>query len=131
MVQEEIIRRKLPAVLPEGLTAQGFEGWRREMVARYARECFGVTPPAPAEVRGEVIAERQDDWAGKATHREVRLRFAMEKGEFSFPVHLVLPHGGQPCPCVVYISFTPYSTAGYQPIEEIVDQVYNATVANW
>ena len=52
MVQEEIIRRKLPAVLPEGLTAQEFDSWRREMVARYARECFGVTPPAPASVRG-------------------------------------------------------------------------------
>ena len=131
MVQEEIIRRKLPAVLPEGLTAQGFDSWRREMVARYARECFGVTPPAPASVRGEVIAERQDDWAGKATHREVRLRFAMEKGEFSFPVHLVLPHGGQPCPCVVYISFTPYATAGYQPIEEIVDQGWAMAVFNY
>ena len=131
MVQEEIVRRKLPQVLPEGMTAQGFAAWRRDMVALYARECFGVTPPAPASVHAETMAEQQDDWAGKAAHREVRLSFEMEKGEFSFPVHLVLPHRGQPCPCVVYISFTPYATAGYQPIEEIVDQGWALAVFNY
>lgn len=128
MICEETKKRNLPALLPEGVTAQNFEAWRQRTVETYARECFGVTPPAPDKVMAQVEEDREDDWAGKAVHRKIMLSFEMEKGAFSFPVHLVLPKAGRPLPCAVYISFTPYATAGYQPIEEIVDQGYAMAV---
>ena len=40
----------------------------------------------------------------------------------------MIPKAGRPCPCVVYPSFTPYAAAGYQPIEEIVDQGFALAV---
>lgn len=128
MIREEMARRALPPLFAENVTAQNFEAWRQRTVETYARECFGVTPPAPAQVRAQVEEDREDDWAGKAVHRKVLLSFEMERGAFSFPVHLVLPKAGRPLPCAVYISFTPYATAGYQPIEEIVDQGYALAV---
>lgn len=127
-MQEEKTRRNLPPLFPEGMTAEAFPGWRQERLALYARECFGVTPPAPKALRAEIEADREDDWAGKAEHRRVKLTLELEAGEFSFPVHLVLPKAQRPAPCAVYISFTPYATAGYQPIEEVVDHGYAMAV---
>ena len=127
-MQEEKTRRNLPPLFPEGMTAKAFPAWRQERPALYARECFGVTPPAPKALRAESEADREDDWAGKAEHRRVKLTLELEAGEFSFPVHLVLPKAQRPAPCAVYISFTPYATAGYQPIEEVVDHGYAMAV---
>ena len=127
-MQEEKTRRNLPPLFPEGMTAEAFPAWRQERLALYARECFGVTPPAPKALRAEIEADREDDWAGKAEHRRVKLTLELEAGEFSFPVHLVLPKAQCPAPCAVYISFTPYATAGYQPIEEVVDHGYAMAV---
>ena len=128
MIHEEISKRSLPPLFDREVTRDTFADWKRRTVDLYARECFGVTPPAPASVVAEMMADREDDWAGKAEHRMVRLSFEMEKGRFSFPVHLVLPKTGRPMPCALYISFTPYATAGYQPIEEVVDHGYAMAV---
>ena len=127
-IAEEKIRRNLPPLFSEGMTAESFSAWREKTLALYARECFGVTPPPPLALQAEVESDREDDWAGKAEHRRVRLTLDLPAGKFSFPVHLVLPKGRRPAPCVVYISFTPYSTAGYQPIEEVVDHGYAMAV---
>lgn len=128
MMEEQIRARRLPPLFDGEVNAQNFDEWRKNIVDLYAHECFGVTPPAPREVRAVVAEQNDDDWAGKAEHRKVMLSFDMENGEFSFPVHLVIPKAGRPCPCVVYPSFTPYATAGYQPIEEIVDQGFALAV---
>ena len=128
MMEEQIRARRLPPLFDGEVNAQNFGEWRKNIVDLYAHECFGVTPPAPREVRAVVAEQNDDDWAGKAEHRKVMLSFDMENGEFSFPVHLVIPKAGRPCPCVVYPSFTPYATAGYQPIEEIVDQGFALAV---
>ena len=50
-MQEEKTRRNLPPLFPEGMTAEAFPAWRQERLALYARECFGVTPPAPKALR--------------------------------------------------------------------------------
>lgn len=121
MIQQQILDRKLPAVLPEGMTAEGFAQWRSDMKELFARECFGKTPAAPEQVRAEVLEEKDPAWCGKAVCKKIRLSFDMEKGEFSFPMHLSLPKAGQPSPCVVYISFSETEYAGRQPIEEILD----------
>ena len=121
MIQEEIRRRNLPAVLPEGMTAEQFGQWRSERVALYEQECFGVTPAAPDQVRAEVIRTVDPAWCNKAIYQKIQLAFDMEKGEFSFPMQLALPKAGQPAPCVVYISFTESEYHRRQPIEEILD----------
>ncbi len=128
---EQKRERNLPPLFAEEVTRASFGDWKRRIVDLYARECFGLTPPAPARVAAETLEAHQDDWAGKAEHRAVRLSFAMEKGCFSFPVHLVLPKTGRPMPCALYISFTPYATGGYQPIEEIVDHGYAMAIFNY
>ena len=126
-IAQESTLRALPDLFPEGMMAADFPAWRESTLAAYAAHCFGTTPP-PVPVSAVVEADREDDWAGKAEHRRVRLTLHLEKGEFAFPLHLVLPKGREKAPCALYISFTPYATAGYQPIEEIVDHGYALAV---
>lgn len=128
MIQEQIASRKLPPLLADGVTADNYPQYRAKLVELFEKECFGKTPPAPAVVHAQVKEVHQDDWAGKAVHKKVELSFEMEKGICTFPVHLVLPTTGRPMPCALYVSFTPYATGGYMPIEEVVDHGYAMAV---
>ena len=121
MMREEILKRNLPAAVPAGLTAEEFPAWRREMVKTIAKECFGVTPDAPAQVRVKDADVVDPAWVNKATCTSLTLAFDMEKGECSFPVHFVLPKKEEKVPAVVYISFGFDRFARQQPVEEIVD----------
>ncbi len=131
MIAQEFAKRNLPAVLPAGMTAENFPAWKKDMVALYEKECFGVTPAAPKEVRAKIVDTAVNECAGKAVHHEVLLSFDMEKGEMTFPAHVVLPKTGKPMPCALYISFSPYATEGYQPIEEIVDNGFAYAMFNY
>ena len=81
MMEEQIRARRLPPLFDGEVNAQNFDEWRKNIVDLYAHECFGVTPPAPREVRAVVAEQNDDDWAGKAEHRKVMLSFDMEKGD--------------------------------------------------
>ena len=98
MMEEQIRARRLPPLFDGEVNAQNFDEWRKNIVDLYAHECFGVTPPAPREVRAVVAEQNDDDWAGKAEHRKVMLSFDMENGEFFFPGSSGDPQGRSTLP---------------------------------
>ena len=115
--------RKLPPMVPEGMTAEQWPAYRRQLLELFSREEYGFTPPPPGEVRAEIL-DTSREWAGKAEEREVKLSFDTPGGEFSFPVNVVLPYGGAARPMIIYMSFEPYIDGYYMPIEEIIDSGY-------
>ena len=50
MFREDVLARKLPPTIPEGMTAEKWPAYRREMLDLFMREEYGYTPPAPPEV---------------------------------------------------------------------------------
>jgi len=123
MLLHDLQSRKLPPVIPEGMTAAQWPAYRKQVLELFSREVYGFTPPPPAEVRAEVLPSGVN-WAGKAQECRVNLNFDTPGGEFSFPVYTIIPHSEEPQPCVVYIAFSPYPDGYYLPVEEIIDNGY-------
>ena len=124
MLSTELLRRRLPEVVPHGLSAQDWPKRREEIIAWFRENVYGVSPAPPATVEAETVHVEKRAWAGKAEHREVVLRFETPRGLFSFPVHLVLPDVEERLPLGIYLAFEPYPCGKYGPIEEIVDSGY-------
>jgi len=131
MFIDDLKARSLPAVVPEGMTADNWPVYRGQVLDLFRREVYGYSPPGPASVHSETKASDPRGWAGKAAHREVVLSFAAQGGIFHMPVHLVLPACEKKIPLFVYISFTPYPCGQYSPIEEIVDQGYGLAIIDY
>ena len=121
---DDLQARRLPPVFPEGMTAQQWPAYRKQLLELFSREEYGFTPAAPREVRAEAVTVNERAWAGKAEQRDLKLGFDTPGGEFSFPVTFVLPKSEAASPLFVYIAFDPFPCGKYGPIEEIVDNGY-------
>lgn len=130
-IQEELKARNLPQVVTDGMTADDWPAHRKELIGLFAREEYGISPPPPDWVRADVVSEDPQAWAGKALHRRIMLVLPTPKGEFSFPVDLVLPHCEMPVPLFVHISFFPYPGGPYTPMEELVDHGYGVAMLSY
>ena len=128
MIFDDLANRKLPPVLAPDTTAENWPLRRGELLEIFAREEYGYSPEPPASIGAEINHMEDRAWAGKAEHREVALKFPTPKGEFSFPVDLVLPYSDKKLPLVIYLSFEKYPIGKYGPIEEIVDGGYAMAV---
>ena len=66
---------------------------------------------------------KKDDnaFAGKAVHSVIELKFDTPKGEFSFPINLIIPKGVHKAPLFLHIAFRPDIPDRYFPVEEIID----------
>lgn len=101
---------------------------RREM--RHALEVYsyGHTLPAPKAVWGTVVQENPRDYAGKVLQQTVNISFETERGVFTFPVFVFVPHAvKRPC-TFLHIAFR-YDAKDKppvyrMPVEEITDQGY-------
>jgi hypothetical protein len=124
MLKDEVARRALPPTLPAGLKKEQWNAYRREKIQFFERNVYGITPQAPAEVRAQKGPYERNAWAGKAEHYTATLSFDTPRGEFSFPVDIILPHSDKPLPLLLYASFLPYPNGRYGCIEEIVDRGY-------
>ncbi len=126
----EIRRRNLPKTIPDGLMKENWDAYKKEMIALFEREEYGITPEKPENVRWEV-KKQHDSVGGKAVHNLVNLTFDTPMGDFTFPFDTVIPNADEPVPMFVYISFTPYGVGQYLPIEEIIDNGYALAIVNY
>ena len=123
MFLHDLAGRGLPQVVPAGIKPEEWPEQRNKIIELFGREVYGLSPPTP-QIGFEVESGNKRDWAGKAEYRRIKLGFAAAKGDFSFPVDIVLPESAKKLPLVIYISFTPYLQGPYVPFEEIVDSRY-------
>lgn len=103
------------------ITAADWQKRRKEIVAILAENEFGITPPAPACVKGEVIPSKETHCCGNASCEKVNISFETERGEFTFPINLFIPKCDKPVPVMLLINFRPDRYDKYCPTEEIID----------
>ena len=94
---------------------------RREIVEIFGSQVYGYSPPAPSKVSSKLVKEDKDAFAGKAVHSVIDLSFDTPRGEFSFPVNLVMPKAVSKTPLFLHIAFSPNVPDKYFPVEEIID----------
>lgn len=126
MLLEALSERKLPDVFTfnNGEIANTPNLWlkrRAEIIEVLSREIYGFSPPPPEKVFSSVRQSDDSAFAGKAVQMVADLRFDTPKGEFSFPVNLIIPKSISPAPLLLHIAFRPYIPDRYYPVEEIID----------
>jgi hypothetical protein len=122
---EELKERGLPDVLTfnSGKIADNPSSWlkrRTEILELLCCEIYGFSPPPPEKVIS-IVRQIDDAFAGKAVHTVVDIRFDTPKGEFSFPVNLIIPKNISPAPLLLHIAFRSGIPDIYYPVEEIID----------
>ena len=126
MVQARLKQLNLPdvLVLNDGTRVNNKDMWperRAEIVQLLGSQVYGFSPPPPPEVYGNVENRDEGAFANKAIHSVVSLVFETPKGEFSFPLHLIVPKTEIPAPVFLNIAFHPNIPDLYLPVEEIID----------
>ena len=94
---------------------------RQEIVQLLGSQVYGFSPPAPSKVLPKLVREDKDAFAGKAVHSVIDLSFDTPRGEFSFPVNLIIPKAVSEAPLFLHIAFSPNVPDKYFPVEEIID----------
>ncbi len=102
--------------------AVGMKKRRLELLEILSREEYGHMPPPPVRVAGRVVETETRVCASHAAREKIIISFDTPSGEFSFPIHLVIPNGTGKRPFVVFINFRPGIIDEYLPVEEIVDE---------
>lgn len=108
----------------DGAPVVSAEDWKRrraEMLDLLSREEYGITPPAPAAVRGTVNAVDEKCCAGHAVMEDVTVFFDTPKGGYSFPCRFFRPASEGKHPLFVFLNFFPEVYNKYFPLEEIID----------
>ena len=134
VLSEKIKFRKLPDLftLSDGSKVASLEDWerRREEIREVLlREEYGFMPEAPAEVRAVTQERDEGAFANKAVWAKLQICFDTPKGEFSFPVDLIVPKAVAKPPVFLHIAFRPDVPDSYLPMEELLDQGF--AVANF
>ena len=131
MLDEIIANKKYPSVLTfasgEKVTKDSWQARRQEMKELLEKYSYGVTPPAPSKVWGEVTKTDEFAYAGKVLNQKVTISFETEKGVFTFPIELFIPKRVNRPPLLLHIAFRPVPDR-YIPVEEITDRGFALAV---
>ncbi len=125
MLEQELASRALLPILTmddgRPVTPALWAERRRELRRALETYSYGVTPPAPDKVVGEIVEENTAAYAGKVLEQRIRISFDTPSGEFSFPLALFVPQTVQKPPVFLHIAFRRDLPDRYVPIEEITD----------
>lgn len=125
-LKKKLEERNLPDVLvsDSGTAIDNAEQWagrRDEIIQLLSNEVYGFSPPAPPKIESSILKKDNDAFAGKAVHSVIELKFDTPKGQFSFPINLIIPKGIHKAPLFLHIAFRPNIPDIYFPAEEIID----------
>lgn len=94
---------------------------KEEMLDILFREEYGYMPPGPEKVSWEEYKVINNFCAGKATLKKVEITSVVNGKNFTFPVYVTMPTGGDKYPFFVHINFRDNVPDRYMPTEELVD----------
>lgn len=123
MIHQELQKRNLPELLRmrsgEAVTAENWPIRKQELLEILSENLYGFTPAPPSEVRVTVTgSDRYHTFGGKATSQLMTLSFDTPGGEFSFPLHMMVPTRVEKPPVILLIAFRDQYPV---PEEEIID----------
>lgn len=127
MVKKELLERSLPLLLEtlQGKQVATLEQWeirRKEIHTLLTEDMYGMEPPFPTTVTGEIVQTDTASFGGKGTRREILIKLVSPFSHASFSFTLVTPNHETKKPVFVYLSFTPAPLDGLG--EEILDSGY-------
>jgi len=134
LLKEILDKRELLPILKtvEGGEVTKENGCERKAEMKKALETYsyGITPPAPDKVWGDILYEAplREGYAGKVRIQDIRISFETKKGVFSFPVKLLVPIRFEKPPVFLHIAFRRNVPDMYVPAEEITDRGYALAV---
>jgi hypothetical protein len=97
-----------PLVMRDGRPVKNTATWeterRPEIVRLFEHYMFGKAPEAPQNIKFKIDREEKDYFGGKATLKEVSIKFGPEAAA---PIHLLLitPNTGKPAPVFLGLNF--------------------------
>ena len=102
---------------------------REEMLNALRTYSYGVTPPPPCRVWGEIERDNPVSHGGKVHEQKIRLSFETDRGVFTFPIYLFIPNRTEKPPVFLHIAFRftardDQAPLTYVPLEEIMDSGY-------
>ena len=126
MIQQEILKRKLPELLKMNdgriCILNLWEERKKEILDILQKYVYGYTPKPPKKVAGQIIKQSSErSFAGKVNQQTIKISFNTPEGEFLFPLELFLPKDTGPVSFFLHIAFRPNIPDKYCPIEEITD----------
>lgn len=120
-----LLKLKLPQLLRfENGSQVSLENWRvrrLELIKILSENEYGFTPKN-VKTRWKTVDRNENDLAGKAEYRLVEITFNTPKGEFSFPLHLVIPKAEKKPQLILHIAFRDLIPDRYYCVEEICDR---------
>jgi hypothetical protein len=127
MILESLKERGLPEVLAlnNGEPVDNSMQWnkrRDEIIELLKSEIYGFSPAPPKKLTYELVKQDHNAFAGKAVHSIINIKFETPKGEFLFPINLIIPKKVCPAPLFLHIAFRPDIPDRYYPVEEIIDE---------
>ena len=115
---------QLPPALvsAEGRTITNAQDWfqirRPQLISLFGNLVYGVVPKpeVPVQTSVEVVKTDREFFGGKATRKDVRLRFHNAKGEADLRILVITPNGtGKPSPVFMLHSFSGTRDDGHDP----------------
>lgn len=120
MIEKMIQERNLP-LLPKAEDLESWEKKRQKILETLCYEEYGEPVPAPEQLFVQVSESIPGILAGKADYTKLVLTAQLPGGEFSFPVHAMVPRSKTPVPAFVFLNFNSRVPDFYLPSEEICD----------
>ena len=112
----------------EPVTRENWQRRREELKKALETDSYGITPPAPAWVKGEVLTADPTAYAGKVLQQRIELSFPTPGGIFRFPFALFVPNRLPSAPVLLHLAFRTDLPDRYVPIEEITDNGFALAV---
>ena len=133
---QEIKMLNLPELLmlENGEKVETADQWRRrreEIIRLLSENVYGFLPPFFEKSKGEIIETTNKCCSGHAILEKVMITATTEKGEYSFPVSIVMPRTIEKVPVFVVLNFRSDIYDMYIPTEEIIDNKFGIVIINY
>lgn len=103
-------------------TKEEFAERRKELVSVLAHEEYGFLPPVLGKPRWTLQKTNGERFcAGLAEENDMTVTLDTDKGEFTFPVKLLMPKTDKKLPLVVFLSFSKSIYNRSFPVEEVLE----------
>jgi len=109
------------------VTKEKWNARRKELLEMLQTYSYGITPPPPLKVWGQVISRNGSAYAGKVLEQQIQIFFETENGVCSFPISLYIPKSLKKPPVFLHLAFR-HVPDRYIPVEEITDAGYALAV---
>lgn len=124
-------------VMENGEQVDNIDTWqirRKEIIRVLSENIYGYLPPIYAPGKGKIIDKDEKCCSGHAVAEKIMISTETEKGEYLFPISLVMPKNTKDkegIPVILLLNFRSDIYDMYIPTEEIIDCGFGVAIVNY